>query len=89
MRVKPLGRLVLIVAVGVVVGAVGQKILGSQTTRSSSDKTLKWEHLEGEEGSDLTRTRTPQGWIVENADGYLLNVLDPDHKWLADEKENN
>jgi hypothetical protein len=83
-RLKPLGRLALIVAVGVAVGAVGQSFLQSPS-KAEEEKTLKWEHLEGEEGSDLQRTRTPSGWVVENADGYLLNVYDPEHKWLEDE----
>lgn len=87
MRMKPLGRLVLIAAVGVAVGAAGQRFLRhpSRTAR----KTIQWEMLEGNAGSDLNRSRTPNGWIVESPDGYLLNVVDPEHKWLADEEENN
>lgn len=88
MRLKPLGRLVLTVAVGVVVGVAGQALLSHPVLperRRQTPKKLQWEHLEGEEGSDLTRVRTPSGWIVENVDGYLLLVPDPDHEWLEDE----
>lgn len=87
MHLKPLGRLVLTVAVGVVVGAVGHGLLSHPAREREKDeeKILSWEHLEGDEGSDLQRTRTPEGWIVENADGYLLHVPDSEHEWLEDE----
>lgn len=86
MHLKPMGRLVLTVVVGVVVGAVGT-LLSSTSRRSQTEKTLKWEALEGEEGSDLQRTPTPEGWIVENTDGYLLHVPDSEHKWLAEQDD--
>lgn len=83
MTVKPLGRLVLAVAVGATAGFVA-----SSSTRSSSSptsKTVSWEFLEGHEGSDLQRTKVPSGWIVESADGFVVTVLDPEHKWLSGE----
>jgi hypothetical protein len=84
-KLTPLGHLGLIVVVGVVAGAVGNWILRPSQRSRALDKTIKWEALEGEEGSDLQRLETPQGWIVENVDGYMVVVDDAEHEWLKDE----
>jgi len=81
----PLGQLALTVVVGVAVGGVGTLVLNQRSNPRASEKTLKWEMLEGEEGSDLNRVQTPEGWLVENSDGYLVVVKDPEHEWLKDE----
>lgn len=82
MMVKPAGRVALVAAVGVAAGFAVSSLTPSRSYRSN--KTVQWEHLDGHEGSDLNRTRTPSGWIVESADGFVVTVLDPEHKWLAE-----
>jgi hypothetical protein len=83
-KMTPLGRLVCTVVVGVVVGAVGMLLLLPQEKPRTNSNPLKWEYLEGVEGTDLQRLQTPQGWIVEGADGYLVVMDDPEHEWLAE-----
>jgi hypothetical protein len=84
MTAKPLGRLALSVAVAATVG-----FAASSWTRSSSyprqGKTVVWEPLEGRDGSDLLRTRTPSGWLVESPEGFLVQVIDLEHEWLNDQ----
>jgi hypothetical protein len=83
MTVTPLGRLALVVAVGVAAGSAGSLL--TQSRRPRENKTVPWETLEGHEGSDLRRTRTPSGWIVESPDGFMVTVHDPDHDWLEND----
>jgi hypothetical protein len=83
---------VLLVAAAVVAAVAGTWILSPTSSKASSkakDKTLQWEYLRGESGTDLQRLKTPQGWIVEGADGYLVVMSDPDHEWLADDEEDS
>ena len=84
-KLTPRGRLVLIAAVGVLVGVAGKYLVDPSPRARTSSKTLQWEALEGEEGSDLNRVQTPNGWIVENVDGYMVVLDDPEHEWLKDE----
>lgn len=79
-----LGQVVLTVVVGVTAGAVGSRL---QNTRPLDEKKIEWEHLEGVEGSDLQRIKLPNGWLVENADGFLAVVVDFEHKWLEEDSE--
>ena len=84
-KLKPLGQLALSVAVGVAVGVAGTIVLKPSQKLGTMDKTILWEGLEGEEGSDLQRLWTPDGWLIENSDGYLVIVADPEHGWLESE----
>jgi len=81
-RLKRLGRSALAVAAGVTVAIVGSLLLSPTSPPRTSEKTVQWEHLGGQEGSDLQRLEIPQGWIVEGMDGYLVIVDDPNHEWL-------
>jgi len=82
-KLTPSGLALLAVAVGVIVGAAGSTPLVSKPPKTL-ERTIQWEFLEGEEGSDLMRLRTPDGWLVENADGFLVLVDDPEHEWLTE-----
>lgn len=83
-KLTPRGRTALAVAVGVLVAIVGTKILEPSPVLRKTDKILKWEALEGKDGTDLQRLSLPKGWIVEGADGYLIVIDDPEHEWLAE-----
>jgi len=83
MRMRSLG----IAAVAVVVAFGAWLISPSSGQSDRTGKTIEWEYLEGQEGSDLQRLQLPKGWLVENADGYLVVVNDPDHRWLRHEDE--
>jgi hypothetical protein len=83
MTVKPVGLLALSVAAGVAVGFAGSSLMRFRSV-PHQNKTVVWEALEGHEGSDLQRTKTPSGWVVESPDGFMLAVFDPEHKWLGE-----
>lgn len=84
MKMKLRGQLTILVAVGAIVAGVVGCLIGPKNPKMQEDKVLRWESLDGDNGSDLQRTPTPTGWLVENADGYLMVIQDPDHKWLKD-----
>lgn len=84
MRLTQMGRLVLTVAVGVFAGLAAQHLQATGTS-PQTDKTLKWEYLDGENGGDLLRAETPNGWICESDEGFVVYVDDPHKKWLPDD----
>jgi hypothetical protein len=49
----------------------------------------KWEEVYSTSlgGRRVTRTKTPEGWIVTSTDGRIVYVPDPKHEWLALEPE--
>lgn len=80
------GRRVVQVAVAAAV-AVGVILLGNllqphQPRHQHLGRSIDWEMLESDEGSDLNRLETPHGWVVENTDGYMLFIPDHDKEWL-------
>lgn len=83
----------LITHLGIVVAGVfvvGAWLIVTSAPKNETrktEKTIRWEHLKGEEGSDLQRLRLPYGWLVENEDGVLTEVSDPEHRWLDDQDE--
>ena len=83
-RTLTLGRMALAVVVGVLVGVVGGNLGWSLSKPRPTSKTVQWEYLEAEDGTDLQRLEIPTGWIVEGADGYLVVVPDAEKTWLSD-----
>ena len=80
-KLTPRRRTILAVVAGVAVAGV-VTLISRHQTRLAADRTIRWDYLEGEEGSDLQRLRVPEGWLVENCDGCLVIVNDPGHEWL-------
>lgn len=82
MKLNRRGRLGIVAVAAACVGiAMSNLASPSQRPAGLHDHVIEWDYLEGEEGSDLNRLETPEGWVVENADGYLLFIPDKEKKW--------
>jgi len=84
-KLTPIGRSILCVAVGVVVGLAGTLFLSQDNRARTQNKRIQWEYLEATDGDDLYRTETSKGWIITNEDGFLGYVPDESKEWLKDQ----
>ena len=84
-RLTKKGAALVAAAVTSIGFAVGRMTADEPLLRPTRDLVIDWDYLEGHDGSDLMRLETPKGWVVENADGYLLFIPDESKEWLSNQ----